>query len=202
MALFGDIWYLPACLIRVRVLGDCDWRFLSCLRERPGSRPFASFLPAYCLAHICCHLVSVSERLLPPVFEGISSVTGEEEKKITKEKQKQFSSAFGFIGVNGGHQLGVAQGLVLQRRACRGRDGACSVVQVSLLPFVSLSSSSSNSSSVWLSLSLSLSLALLPCPLKTRGFWAPRSCYEFIIVYGEENEVTTSGRRRGILRLL
>ncbi len=85
-------------------------------------------------------------------------MTGEEEE-ITKEKQKQFSSAFGFIGVNGGHQLGVAQDLVLQRRACRGRHGTCSVVQVSLLPLVSLSSSS-KSSSVWLSLSLSRSVAL------------------------------------------
>jgi hypothetical protein len=51
---------------------------------------FASFLPAYCLAHFCCHLVSVWEPLLPPVFEGISSVTGEEEKKSQKKNRSNF----------------------------------------------------------------------------------------------------------------
>lgn len=179
---------VPACLIRVRVLEDCDWRFLSCLREGPGSRPFASFLPAYWLAHFCCHLVSVSERLLPPVFEGISSVTGEEEKKITKEKQKQFSSAFWFYWSQWRppawrctRSRASAEGMSRSARHMFGRPGQSPPVFLSVFFFFKF---------------LSLSLALLPCPLKARGFWAPRSCYEFIIVYGEENEVTTSGRRR------
>ncbi len=107
---------------------------------------FASFLPAYCLAHFCCHLVSVWEPLLPPVFEGISSVTGEEEKKSQKKNRSYFlrllvllesmaatSLALHKVSCFSGEHVEVGTAHLRSSRSVSSRLSLCLLLQILLL---------------------------------------------------------------------